>query len=290
MKRDRTESPLAIFGFAPSVPKFGFDGATDGSLMLSSRRGGGRRSGPDQPDELYDDPAFDDYDSFDEYDDGLTDSTEPQTRPVSRRAMRTQGGPGGGGQPDARFWTDYLRIALPILGLLLMLGLLWFWATQLIGTNEDVTTPEPTDVAAVNTEVAPTRPATEDGPAANGGTTPAANDADTIGVNSTTTNPPAPTQPPAPTAAPTQAAEPTATTAASTALETGSVAVITEDGVNVRPDSNTTQDPVGQLNTGDKVNIVSGPIEGENYTWYEITSEDGTLNGFVVEDFLDPAP
>src|SRR5918911_1435561 len=47
------------------------------------------------------------------------------------------GGPGGGGpggperqfnyNPDERYWTDYVRIALPVIGVILLLGLAWFW-------------------------------------------------------------------------------------------------------------------------------------------------------------------
>ena len=36
-------------------------------------------------------------------------------------------------QPEERYWTDYLRIALPVVGLLLLIGLLWYWASAIIG-------------------------------------------------------------------------------------------------------------------------------------------------------------
>lgn len=52
-------------------------------------------------------------------------------------------------QPEERYWTDYLRIALPVVGLLLMLGLFWFWAASLIGDEDD---DDPTNLANVSTE------------------------------------------------------------------------------------------------------------------------------------------
>ena len=53
-------------------------------------------------------------------------------------------------QPEERYWTDYLRIALPVIGLLLLIGLLWYWASALIGDGGDQ--PPPTqETAAVIT-------------------------------------------------------------------------------------------------------------------------------------------
>jgi len=59
---------------------------------------------------------------------------------------------GGGDRPPAyqteeRYWTDYLRIALPIAGLLLLLSVFWFWASSFIGDDNDSS---PTPVVAVN--------------------------------------------------------------------------------------------------------------------------------------------
>lgn len=49
---------------------------------------------------------------------------------------------------NERYWTDYLRIALPVLGLLLLIGLLWYWASALIG-GPSATQPVATVVAQV---------------------------------------------------------------------------------------------------------------------------------------------
>ena len=61
-------------------------------------------------------------------------------------------------QPEERYWTDYLRIALPVIGLLLLIGLLWYWASALIGDGGDQPPPTP-DLAAVITPVNEATPA-----------------------------------------------------------------------------------------------------------------------------------
>jgi len=58
-------------------------------------------------------------------------------------------------QPEERYWTDYLRIALPVVGLLLMLGLFWFWAASLIGDEDDE---NPANVASNLPTATPTAP------------------------------------------------------------------------------------------------------------------------------------
>ena len=61
-------------------------------------------------------------------------------------------------QPEERYWTDYLRIALPVVGLLLLIGLLWYWASALIGDGAEQPPPTP-EVAAVITPVNEATPA-----------------------------------------------------------------------------------------------------------------------------------
>ncbi len=48
---------------------------------------------------------------------------------------------------DERYWTDYLRVALPIVGLLLLFGLLWFWLSSIIGDDNN---DQPTATAVVS--------------------------------------------------------------------------------------------------------------------------------------------
>ena len=52
-------------------------------------------------------------------------------------------------QPEERYWTDYLRIALPVIGLLVLLLLLWWWANQFIGGSSS-TPPMPPPIGEVS--------------------------------------------------------------------------------------------------------------------------------------------
>lgn len=90
-------------------------------------------------------------------------------------------------ESEDRYWTDYLRVALPVIGLLLMLALFWWWAQQFIGDDGDAedlaratqtsiaTMPALTPTATVPVQIASTpgedeTPTPDGGEAGNGGT------------------------------------------------------------------------------------------------------------------------
>ena len=82
---------------------------------------------------------------------GAGDDDEESRRvpPYGGDPNRPAGTPSGGDRQfsyytEERYWTDYLRIAAPVLGVILMLGLLWFWISNLIGKPAS---PTPTAVA-----------------------------------------------------------------------------------------------------------------------------------------------
>ncbi len=167
-------SPMRLF--APSMPQLASAGA--GAPMMFSRSSGGGTGGGND-----DDYGF------------------PDDEPAPARTSRSGSGNGGRQrtvqfEPEERYWTEYLRIALPVIGLLLMLGLFWYWAQQLIdnGSNNpepaatsqsigstDIITPtvpvvtvEPTKPAvAVSTQPAPTQQPAASGTASGTGDTQA---------------------------------------------------------------------------------------------------------------------
>lgn len=273
-------SPLRLFEPATPFPQLaGATAATTasagGGSMLFARNsgsgsggGGGRR-----PDDL--DPEFDDVDETTYAYDDEPAAAAPRSGRGRRAASAEAGGSGGsaGGrqrtvqfQPEERYWTEYLRIALPVIGLLLMLGLFWFWAQQLIG--DDNTEPEATNAPGM--VVTPTEQIN----------VPTA----TVEVVATAE----PTQPPAPTE---PAAEPTATTAAANPATPPAAEIVvggtvtTTEEVNLRPEASTTGEPIVMLPAGTTLTVIGGPQEGESYTWWNVEDPDGNT-GWVVADYI----
>jgi hypothetical protein len=299
VKLPTLSSPLKLFSPAPAGPALGMAGATGSHMMFASSGGG--RGGNDDYDQ--DDYGFDD-DFGDEP--PLEPEDEPTRRPRSARTVRSGAAGATGGQPrtaqhqpDERYWTDYLRIALPVIGLLLMIGLLWFWATQLIGDSPETTDPATEEVGLVNESTpAPTNEAAD----VQGQTTDPENN--TIGIGQPVSTPESPSQGSAPTQGTTVGTDQPAgdnqaegepetapeqeEPAADDGFASGDPVVITEEGVNVRPAASLAGDPITMLNTGDQLTIASGPVEAEGYVWWEVILADGNA-GWVVEDFIQPA-
>lgn len=286
-------SPLKLFAPAPAGPTLGMAGASGGHMMFASSGGG--RGGYDDRDEF----GFDD--DYDVDPVGEPEDEEPPRRPRSTRTVRSGGAAAGGQsrvsqhQPEERYWTDYLRIALPVIGLLLMIGLLWFWATQLIGDSPETTDPATEEVGLVSEGTAvPTEAVVQ----TEGQTTQPGDDS-TIGIGEGVSTPVSeqeqtqPTQEPA--AGDNQSTEPETEEepvdeepATGGTYESGDPVRIIEDGVNVRPDASVAGDPITMLNAGDELTIASGPVEGESYIWWEVILPSGDA-GWVVEDFIEPA-
>ena len=258
--------------------------------------GSGGRSGRDDDDDF----------GFDEDYAAADTPAEPQPRP--QRAARTGGGDTNGRrrtvqfEPEERYWTDYLRIALPVIGLLLMIGLLWFWAQQIISDDPDTTEPNPTEEIGLvtTTESEPTEETLVSTPAANNqGAQDTGTTAGTEGQQEQLqeTPPPDDTSGQQTTGADNQSAEgqaeepqPTGEPAAGGEIGIDSAVIVTQegDGLNLRPDPSTTGEPVTQLAAGEQLTVIGGPQEGENYVWWEVVTSDGT-SGWVAQDFIEPA-
>jgi hypothetical protein len=199
-----------------------------------------------------------------------------------------RGGPGERAvsyQPEERYWTDYLRIALPVIGLLLMLGLFWYWAAALIDDNESDTEPTHTPLAAPTVINAPTATATAGAQVA---ITPSVGPAPP-------TNTPTGAQPPAvPTNTPATTGQPPAPTPAAGAgpeveFAVGSVVVTIDDDVNLRdgPSANTAG-IVQSLPLGTELTISGAWVTGDDgLVWWPVTLvSDPSAAGYVADAFI----
>lgn len=175
----------------------------------------------------------------------------------------------GGGYEEERYWTDYLRIAAPVLGVFLLIVLFWFWVSNFLGDDDD---PNQGANGTATTNLPTTQiTATATGAAAAGtGTTPIA----TAGVTGTASagDDPTPTS---------EVVPPGGEIYAGATVE---VANTGGAGVNVRADANTSSEVVTVALDGWVGVTTDVAIEGEGYIWWPVDF-DGTF-GYVVQDYL----
>ncbi len=164
--------------------------------------------------------------------------------------------------PEERYWTDYLRIAAPVLGVIILLGLAWFWLSHIIGgssggTPTPVLTPASTSLAIITGS--PTVTAISSTPQ----------------VIST----------PASTAT-----SSTATSSGGTLASGASAAVANTGGtgVNMRDAPTTGGNVVDTLSDGTAVTITGDSVDADGYTWWPVKTSDGKT-GYIVADYLQPS-
>ena len=180
----------------------------------------------------------------------------------------------GGGYEEERYWTDYLRIAAPVLGVFLLIVLFWFWVSSFLGDDDDPNQgANGTGTAGIET-VQVTGTATTDG----------ADGSATIPIVGTGT-------PGGPTNTPSADGEPTATTPIAPPSgdiypgATVEVAGTGGTGVNVRAEANTSSEIVTVALDGWQGVTTGDLVEGEGYIWWPVEFDDGTF-GYVVSDYL----
>ncbi|MCS7246504.1 MAG: SH3 domain-containing protein [Thermomicrobium sp.] len=162
-------------------------------------------------------------------------------------------------QTDDRYWTDYLRIAAPVLGVILMLGLAWFWINQLLGGQEEAI---PT-VTVTHVITGPTP-------------TPSGTPAGLIVITPAASNP-------TPTAI---AGTPTPRTT----IGPGATVVVANTdgaGVNLRAAPSTSADVLERLPEGTQLTVVGESISADGYVWWPV--KYGNQDGYVVADYLELA-
>jgi outer membrane biosynthesis protein TonB len=182
-------------------------------------------------------------------------------------------------QPEERYWTDYLRIALPVVGLLLMLGLFWYWASAVIGDdNENEPQTQPTNQVALITEEVPTPTQRPD-----------------VVINPETTTPeptPEPTRDSGAEATdePTEEADETPDEEAPGAgFREGDLVVTNTGDVNLRVEPSTSADIVDQLAEGTELEVLAEADEADGFFWLHVTVAESGQEGYIADEFVEPA-
>jgi uncharacterized protein YgiM (DUF1202 family) len=72
-------------------------------------------------------------------------------------------------------------------------------------------------------------------------------------------------------------------------LGVGAVIALKEDAVNVRAEATTASDIVDTFPVGTQFELVGGPVEAEDFVWYEVVGVDNLadVQGWLVTDFMD---
>ncbi len=202
-------------------------------------------------------------------------------------------------QPEERYWTDYLRIALPVVGLLLMLGLFWYWASNVIGDSGNSNRPSPTAAVAIinaQTTTPTTQPTVDISAQPNVTATTAGNPGvatETTGTtgNSTSGNSANSGNSSANSGNASNAANSSGNGSNPSKFNVDDTVQTNTDSVRMRDDHSTSGAVVETLSTGSQL-IVTGPgIKDGDYIWVPVTdATDSSVKGYVAEDFLEAVP
>ncbi len=170
-----------------------------------------------------------------------------------------------GYQPEERYWTDYLRIAAPVVGVILMLGLVWFWvANMLTDDNDDIDNGDE-DLAGEVIEA----------------DTPEATDEETDDEQEPIT---VMTPEPEDDADDAENGD----DAAPTTMGPGATVVVVgtgEAGLNIRSSASTEAEVVNSVPDGTEMVITGESEEADGFTWWPVEVDDTT--GFVAADFIE---
>jgi hypothetical protein len=64
---------------------------------------------------------------------------------------------------------------------------------------------------------------------------------------------------------------------------------VTTDQVLVRKEPSTSAAVETELPADTLLTVVGGPVEADDYVWWEVEGVDTDVSGWIVEDFLVPA-
>ena len=75
---------------------------------------------------------------------------------------------------------------------------------------------------------------------------------------------------------------------ASTEIEIGSTVITNTDVVNLREEPSTAADGIDQLGQGVELEVIAGPEEADDFTWYQVqvVGTDGPTSGWIADEFI----
>lgn len=194
------------------------------------------------------------------------------------------GGPPWGSDFDyydgERTLADYARIAAPILGVIVLVILLWFWIANFLDDdddNGDVASGTATELPSFTATGEPTE--ATDGTPAPPGVAPTPTEGG-VGV-ATPTSPPGGGD---------EATDEPSDGDPGTGGDiyvgaTVEVANTGGAGVNVRAEASTAAEVLTVFLDGTQVQVIGGPFEGEGYVWWQVTGNE-VASGWIVADYL----
>lgn len=191
-------------------------------------------------------------------------------------------------QTEERYWTDYVRVATPIVGLLLLLGVFWYWASSLIGSESSAPPPTIPAVVTVIAQDTPTPTPTPTKVATLAPETPAATATATVEVAKPSATTAVQIQP---TTTPTASSveQPTAQPPGGKNFARGQTVVVhVNDSVNMRSAPSLNGEIIEQLTDGKKLTVLdSQPQEANGFVWWHVRDEAKALEGWMVDDYLE---
>jgi quercetin dioxygenase-like cupin family protein/uncharacterized protein YgiM (DUF1202 family) len=75
------------------------------------------------------------------------------------------------------------------------------------------------------------------------------------------------------------------------AAATGALVTTNSENINLRAEPSTSAEVVDQLAAGIELEVIGGPQEAEDYTWYQVrVTAEGGSEGWIASDFIDGDP
>jgi hypothetical protein len=171
---------------------------------------------------------------------------------------------------EERYWTDYLRIAAPILGVILVLILFWFWLTSFLGDDDNGNNGNAAN--STSTSTLPIIGASPSASAQAGATGTPQMIVTAPAVGTTPVGAVATNTPEAP---------------AGGEIVNGSIVQVANtgvEGVNLRAEATTSSEVVAVLIDGTQLTVNGEAVQSEGLVWWPVEGEAGS--GWIAADYL----